>query len=379
MSGSPSEVERATDVIGARRGRAVEVGERPRDLQDPVVAAHRDAAAFERTIELDRRSAARVQSAGAPQPRSGHLGVRAPRRCLQPLGRGGTRDEDLLARRRRRQAPALGGHPKAGRGEARNPELQVDAVEERPRDAGEIATPDRRRTGAVFGRGVVVAARARVGREHELEAGGKRGHRVRPVDRDRARLERLPKHVEHCGGELGGLVEEQHSVRRARRRTRPDEPAAAAHHGGRRRGVVRRLERRATRERRRRAGPRGERIEATSSAASASRSGRMSGKSRREHRLARSGRAEAARGGARPRPRRGAHRRRSSLPATSARSPAGSIRRIGCSPRRRHRLDLAVASRGRRAGSRPRAARPTPITVDAGDERGLGGVRVRAP
>ena len=79
---------------------------------------------------------------------------------------------------------------------------------------------------------------------------GKTAVCVGPGHHDVAALERLAQCIEHVGGELGRLVEEQHAAVGQRQRAGPDAAAAAADDGHRARGVVRVDERRPAQQRR---------------------------------------------------------------------------------------------------------------------------------
>ena len=79
--------------------------------------------------------------------------------------------------------------------------MQIDAVEERAREAAEISGPLGRRADAkVEGRATTPA---RVGGGDELEAGGEIADAARPRDGDTAVLERLAQRLEHMLLELG--------------------------------------------------------------------------------------------------------------------------------------------------------------------------------
>ena len=119
--------------------------------------------------------------------------------------------------------------------------MQVETVEERPRDPRLVA-PDRVREAAASVRAVSeVAARAGVHGRHELEARGKLRLAGGPHDRDPARFERFAQHVEDGPAELRQLVEEQHPVVGERDLARPGRDPAS-HQPDRRGRVVRRPE-----------------------------------------------------------------------------------------------------------------------------------------
>ena len=75
--------------------------------------------------------------------------------------------------------------------------LQVDAVEQRSRNAVEILLHGSGGAGALFGGMVVVATRAGVHAGYEHEAGGIVDGVFRPCHGDMAVFERLTHHLEH--------------------------------------------------------------------------------------------------------------------------------------------------------------------------------------
>ena len=106
-----------------------------------------------------------------------------------PLARGGHARPDRLGRVADRRALHIA---RFQRGEL---DVQIDAVEERAREATEIA-------GALGGRAHAAverraAAPARIGCGDELEAGGKIADAARPRDRDPTVFERLAQRLEH--------------------------------------------------------------------------------------------------------------------------------------------------------------------------------------
>ncbi len=129
------------------------------------------------------------------------------------------------------------------------PHLDVDAIDQRPREAGEVAS-------ALVGRALARAlwrgrlgARAGVRGQDQHESGGKR-HRARgPRHGDLSGLQRLAERVENAGREFGRLVEEQDPSVGEGDGSWPDHAAAPAHDGGDRRRVMWRHERRVPQQR----------------------------------------------------------------------------------------------------------------------------------
>src|SRR5207249_6679746 len=95
------------------------------------------------------------------------------------------------------------------RRQRRELDVQVDAVEERPREAPEIARSLGRRAHAAIERGTT--APARIGGGHELEACGKLADAAGAGDGDAAVFERLAERLEDVLLELRELVEKKHS------------------------------------------------------------------------------------------------------------------------------------------------------------------------
>ncbi len=91
-------------------------------------------------------------------------------------------------------------------------EVNVDAVEQRPRDAREIALHADRAAGARVLRIAVVAARAGVHRRRQHEARRIAQAHRRPRDGHHPVLHRLAQHLEHVLAKLGQLIEEQHAA-----------------------------------------------------------------------------------------------------------------------------------------------------------------------
>jgi len=126
---------------------------------------------------------------------SGSMNARDELRAALAVAR---RTRELLDRRRRQLEP------------------EVDAIEQRARDAAPVAEHLARRTAAGDQRMAAVAARARVHRAHELEARGQLETSTRARDHDAAGLERLAQRLQRLAPELRQLVEEQEARVRER-------------------------------------------------------------------------------------------------------------------------------------------------------------------
>jgi hypothetical protein len=120
--------------------------------------------------------------------------------------------------------------------------VQVDAVEERPRQSPAVALDRRRAARTLAQLRAGPAARARVGRGDEQEAAREPQGRRRAPDDHLALLERLAQGLDRRALELGQLVEEQHAAVGQRDLAGPRH-AAAAEQRRRRHRVVRAAER----------------------------------------------------------------------------------------------------------------------------------------
>ena len=124
----------------------------------------------------------------------------------------------------------------------RHLEAQVEAVQQRSRDAPQVA--EARRLAAAAGAGLAAgAARAGVHGGHQLEARRELHRGPRPGHPHDAFLERLAEPVQDRGLELAELIQEQHPAVGQRDLARAHAGRAAADHGHERRRVVRRPQR----------------------------------------------------------------------------------------------------------------------------------------
>ncbi len=121
-------------------------------------------------------------------------------------------------------------------------DAQVDAVQQRAGQLAEIASLGRRGADAVLR--IRRRARARVGRQHQLEARRIARHAVAAREPNLAVLQRCSQCLQRADPDLGALVEEQHAAVRTADRARSGHPRAAADQRGDGRRVVRRDERR---------------------------------------------------------------------------------------------------------------------------------------
>src|SRR5690606_33750718 len=90
--------------------------------------------------------------------------------------------------------------------------VQVDPVQQRARDPRTIAADHVRAAVAAAGGVAGPAAGAGVHRGDELEPRRELALPSGPRDRDRARLQRLPQHLQRVAAPLGQLVQEQYPV-----------------------------------------------------------------------------------------------------------------------------------------------------------------------
>ena len=167
-----------------------------------------------------------------------HAGVDVGRRAGEADGLAGAGGEDAGADDGGRLP--RGGVGELGVGQGGDLEVEIDAVEQGAREAGQVAGALRGRAGAgLQGR---AAAAAGIGGGDELEAGGEAGGARGAGDDDAGVLERLPQGLQDALGELGQLVEEQHAVM-GEADLAGMRNAAAADEAGLGRGVVRAAER----------------------------------------------------------------------------------------------------------------------------------------
>src|SRR5208282_603849 len=190
-------------VLGLDRARPVEIGYRPRYLEDAVVGARGE------TEPLDRRfeqffPVRRNRAVGADQFWR-HLGVRIELLlALVALELNLARAKDAFAHARGAFDLSIAAQFLVFHG--RDFYMYVNAVEQRPGDFGNVALNLRRRAVALAGRVAEKAARARVhGRgQHESrrKADGSRGAR----DGHAPILERLAHHFQNVALELGQFI-----------------------------------------------------------------------------------------------------------------------------------------------------------------------------
>ncbi len=227
-----AEAQRGGDMIRGRRVRPGQIGNRPRDSQGAVDAAHAELSAVERGAQRRHRGLAGPEL--VTQRGARHLGVR-PHPQRSPPSRGGLAGRGNPGSHRGRRLPYLVGERTGPDG--MHLDLEIDAVHQRARQLAQVAP---------LGPGVAQTvlrvggrARARVRRHHQLEPGRIPGHPVAAGEPDLAVLQRGSQRLQHTGTDLGAFVEEQHAAVRPADRTRAGHPGTAAHHRRHRRGVVR--------------------------------------------------------------------------------------------------------------------------------------------
>ena len=175
----------------------------------------------------------------APQQGAGQLGVGAPGPSGEPLALSVARPLHALGD----HGGGLGvGASAAVDVHRSHTDAHVHPVQHRPGQPRQVPAALQGRARAAVALAVGLSARAGVGGEDQLEAGRIAGDAAGAVQRDVAGLERFAQRLEHAGGELRGLVEEEHSGMGAGDRAGPGEARAAAddRRGGG--GVVRVLE-----------------------------------------------------------------------------------------------------------------------------------------
>lgn len=108
-------------------------------------------------------------------------------------------------------------------------DLHINAIEQRAGNARLVALHLIRRAAARAQRVAPIAARARVHRRDELEAGGEVRLMCGARDGDVASLQRFAQDFEYAAFELGELIEEQDPLVRERNLTRPRRVAAVSY------------------------------------------------------------------------------------------------------------------------------------------------------
>ncbi len=199
-----AQVEGAAHIVGPELFVSGDVGDRPRHAEQAVVSAQGQRAAAQggvkRTQDFGRRGGP------AAQPRARHIGVAPPGRLGPPssgLRTGGGND---LARAFRGHRPGTALVP--GGGHALQPQVDVDPIEKRAREAPRVSTYRLRSALAGSTRDAVLAARAGVRGHHELKPRGVRCRDPGAVHLNHAVLEGLTKGVENGCRELAALVED---------------------------------------------------------------------------------------------------------------------------------------------------------------------------
>src|SRR5438105_4093637 len=86
--------------------------------------------------------------------------------------------------------------------------MEVDAVEQRPRQSAEVTLPLSRRAHALLERRA--ASPARIGGGNELDGGRKVADSSDAGDGDAPIFERLAKRLQHVGMELGNFIEKEY-------------------------------------------------------------------------------------------------------------------------------------------------------------------------
>src|SRR5919202_4606336 len=202
--------DRLRDVGGAYLFRPVEVGDGAAHFQDAVVGPRRQTQTCHRLLQ--HALALRTNPAVLADQARRHLRVREDALARQALALPPARRYHSLTYARRAFAfgrCAVGELLEAHRGDVY---VDVYTVEQRPRDAVDVALNLEGRAAALVGRVSPIATHAGVhgGREHE---GGREGQRHRrAADRHAPVFERLAQDFEDGAVELGQLVEEEHPV-----------------------------------------------------------------------------------------------------------------------------------------------------------------------
>src|SRR6266545_99394 len=182
---------------------SAQVGDSAGNFEDAIVTSGGEAETAHRLLEemgsLERRSAE------APHLAPAHPGIDARPGAGQALRLTAACQLDPGADHRRRLAAS---RRELGVGDGPHFEMQIDPVEEGPRETRQIPLPLARRADARIEGGA--AASAVVGGAHQLKARGEGRASGGAGDDYAAVLERLAQGFEHALRELGQLVEEEH-------------------------------------------------------------------------------------------------------------------------------------------------------------------------
>src|SRR5262249_51296057 len=146
----------AIEVVGPVRGRfenrigvdhvaAIQVRDGARRADDPVEAAGRDSGTP--LVEaLPGRLDPRGPGAGGARGLRGHIAVDEDAEPAQALALAGPRRLHARGDRRRRLRVLAGAHLRQG--DVADPDLEIDAIEDRPADAAAVALEGAQRAGA---------------------------------------------------------------------------------------------------------------------------------------------------------------------------------------------------------------------------------------
>src|SRR5499427_7539995 len=204
---------------------SLEIRDSAGDLEDAVVAAGGKTQAAHGLLE--EFGSLRGRCTKAPHLAPAHAGVHPCPGAGQALALALARSLYPGPDRRRRLAPSC---REIGVGHGRHLEVEVDPVEERAGESGQVLLPLARRADAGIQRGA--AAAAWIGRADELEAGREGRTPSRSRDDDRTALERLAQGIDDPHGKLGQLVEEEDAemgqahLAGMRDAASPDEPSS---------------------------------------------------------------------------------------------------------------------------------------------------------
>ncbi len=235
-------MQRPSDLIDPGTIELRQICHRPSHTQNAIVPTEREGAALEGSIEW---SAHRRSQSECPLTQTGprRFCIASPPHTHPPMGSSLSGRSDAFSSLRRRHRWRMIAHRSRCR-DTTHLQIDVETVAKRSGQARGVS-PDRHGwADALRAADTVVPARTGVHREQQLESRGKRGGESRPMHLDRPGFERLSERIECDPGELGSLVQEQHTAVGTCDRSRSRRARAPSDQRCDRRAVMRRLDRR---------------------------------------------------------------------------------------------------------------------------------------
>ena len=223
----------------AHRRAAIEIGNRARHPQDPVIAPRRQAKAFRHPDQ--QRAPLCIWAGGGLQKAALQIRIH-PRRGMALKPQSLPRPRRRHPRGHRGRCFARGRQVQIAIGHRRHLHPQIKAVHHRPRNPPQIFLAADRHPGTGARRVGHIAAFAGVRRRHQQKPRGIADMGIGPRHHHITRLNRLAQGFQHRAGKLREFVHEQNPI--MRQRNLPRFRALATPHNRRHRGGVMRLAKR---------------------------------------------------------------------------------------------------------------------------------------